>query len=48
MAKTEKAAAKRDDILAMAKTTLEKELNYEVIDEVVVESETCAVARRRG
>lgn len=48
MAKTEKAAAKRDDILAAAKTTLEKELEYEVVDEVVVEGETCAVARRRG
>src|SRR5262245_40371238 len=48
MAKTDKAAAKRDDILAAAKTTLEQELKYEGVEEVLLEGETCAVARRRG
>ena len=48
MAKTEKTTGNRHDILAAAKTTLEKDLKYEVVDEVVVEGETCAVARRRG
>src|SRR5690242_12745130 len=47
MAKNERAAARRD-VLAAAKTTLEEDLKYEAVDEVVVEGETCAVARKRG
>ena len=48
MARTDKAIAKRHDILAAARTTLENELKYQGVEEVLVEGETCAVARRRG
>ena len=48
MPKTDSAGSKREDILGVAKRTLEKELNYDEIEDSLVEGERCAVAKRRG
>src|SRR5262249_34161549 len=48
MARAENFAAKRQDILKIAKNTLNKELGYEKVEDSLVEGETCAVARRSG
>lgn len=48
MARTENIAAKRQDILGIAKNALNKELGYGEVEDSLVEGETCAIARRYG
>src|SRR5262249_48980610 len=44
----ENVAVRRQDILGIAKITLNKELGYDEVEDSLVEGETCAVARRSG
>jgi type I restriction enzyme M protein len=48
MARAETAALRRQDILGVAKNTLNKELGYDEVEDSLVEGEICAVARRSG